>query len=561
MQRDTLARLLDALRHRPEPHAHTLVLEPLLQERGGFFVHLVSRRLRWTIVTSAPRRPYSCASSTPDAPPPTTISDRGTDGLRLHQPSSSVGTSAMPSDRRKRRPRAGRDDELVVAKLATSDIDDPRLEHRRVTTSKLDAAVGQPRSWPSSSYPSTTWSRHQKHPLEVESARDGLRSAWGEADRGEQLGVRAKERFRWHCTPSTCTRRRRELVRRERCRPPYRADAMLRRIAHLPSRLRGRRRDPSALRREGEGNGEVASWIFPPVAEIEPGLGVSASSSGLRNLSEISVRISSPARTRPRVRAHRHERPGLRRTAAASRSLALGVPARDVRESVENEVAAELAVHHGQHITVERGRDAGAVVVCRFEESDVLHEVRRRAEAPRRGRAAYEDCGGSRRAGRPEVADRRSEKRETRRRWPSGSRTRWCSKSPTTAVHLYSRVFDGDRAAVSRRACSDTSKGTNRRRRPASTMASSSSRVFSDEPEPGSTSVFASCQPRNVAGMLGQDRPLAAGEVVLRQPGDLVEERRAALVVEPLRRESFGVDVSPRRTSSRNASSRSWGVR
>ena len=44
-------------------------------------------------------------------------------------------------------------------------------------------------------------------------------------------------------------------------------------------------------------------------------------------------------------------------------------------------------------------------------------------------------------------------------------------------------------------------------------------------------------QRRDVVGTLGENDPLAAREVVLGQPRDLVEERGAALVVEPLRRQ------------------------
>ena len=41
----------------------------------------------------------------------------------------------------------------------------------------------------------------------------------------------------------------------------------------------------------------------------------------------------------------------------------------------------------------------------------------------------------------------------------------------------------------------------------------------------------------HVAGMADQDRPLGLGGVVLREPGDLVEEPGALVVVEPLGRQ------------------------
>ena len=67
--------------------------------------------------------------------------------------------------------------------------------------------------------------------------------------------------------------------------------------------------------------------------------------------------------------------------------------------------------------------------------------------------------------------------------------------------------------------------------------ASSSSRVFSDEPEPSSISVLAPVSAGDVGGVLGQHRPLGPGRVVLRQPGDLLEQLAAPGVVEPLRRQ------------------------
>jgi hypothetical protein len=50
---------------------------------------------------------------------------------------------------------------------------------------------------------------------------------------------------------------------------------------------------------------------------------------------------------------------------------------------------------------------------------------------------------------------------------------------------------------------------------------------------------LAARQPRDLAGLLGQDRRLRPGEVVLGQPGDLVEQHAAALVIEVLRRQSL----------------------
>ena len=43
----------------------------------------------------------------------------------------------------------------------------------------------------------------------------------------------------------------------------------------------------------------------------------------------------------------------------------------------------------------------------------------------------------------------------------------------------------------------------------------------------------------DLRGVPGQDRPLGAGRVVLRQPGDVLEQLAAQLVVEPLGRQPF----------------------
>ena len=53
---------------------------------------------------------------------------------------------------------------------------------------------------------------------------------------------------------------------------------------------------------------------------------------------------------------------------------------------------------------------------------------------------------------------------------------------------------------------------------------------------------------RDLVGSLGEDRALGARRVVLGEPGDLVEELRAAVVVEPLRRQLLRVRREAART-------------
>ena len=62
-------------------------------------------------------------------------------------------------------------------------------------------------------------------------------------------------------------------------------------------------------------------------------------------------------------------------------------------------------------------------------------------------------------------------------------------------------------------------------------------RVFSEVPEPSSTSVSALVSSATSRACVEQDRAFGAGRVVLGESGDLVEQLAAPVVVEPLRRE------------------------
>ena len=77
------------------------------------------------------------------------------------------------------------------------------------------------------------------------------------------------------------------------------------------------------------------------------------------------------------------------------------------------------------------------------------------------------------------------------RRPPVGSSARCRSKSPTTAWTATPGYSVATAAAADRSVVSSTSKGTKRRSAPRRWKASSSSRVFSDVPEPSSMSVSA----------------------------------------------------------------------
>ena len=201
------------------------------------------------------------------------------------------------------------------------------------------------------------------------------------------------------------------------------------------------------------------------------------------------------------------------------------------------EVGVQLAVEDVQHVLVERGGDAGGVVVRADEPAPRPSPGRCRAAASRRG-------AGSRPARRGTAPGARARSSRSSRRGTrpcgapsSGTCARWRSKSPTTAWTSTPGYSAATWAAASRSVASDTSNGANVRRRSARWNASSRMRVFSDVPEPSSTRVSAPLGGDDVVGVREQDRALGAGRVVLGQPRDLVEQLRAAVVVEPLGRE------------------------
>ena len=250
---------------------------------------------------------------------------------------------------------------------------------------------------------------------------------------------------------------------------------------------------------------------------------------------------------------------GGRRTAGASRSTRRRRPSAPRGRTRRVEVGVELAVEHAQHVAVELGGHAGGVVVGGDEPVDVLHEVgaeqervagrERRGEvgeergARPRGRGCRWCCRGTRRAGCHRRAGRRGGARSRRR--PRGRR---CRRTPSATA-----------AAASRRVCSLTSNGTKRSRVPASRSASSRIRVFSDVPEPELDERVGPGELGDVAAWATRIAALGAGRVVLGEPGDLVEELAAAVVVEPLRRQRLrgGAEArhARRRPSARATSS------
>ena len=98
---------------------------------------------------------------------------------------------------------------------------------------------------------------------------------------------------------------------------------------------------------------------------------------------------------------------------------------------------------------------------------------------------------------------------------------------------------------------------------PDARMASSSSRVLSHAPAPSSTSVSAPARPAISAACSVEEPPLGPGRVVLGQPGDLLEQPAAGLVVEPQRRDRLrrrGEAACGRRPPARAAAVRRSGT-
>ena len=259
------------------------------------------------------------------------------------------------------------------------------------------------------------------------------------------------------------------------------------------------------------------------------------------------MRISSPATRRPRGR----DRPTCTRwrgaSAAASRSTRRPRPTPPrarTRPGSKSASSSRLITASTFRLKV-RGHPAGVVVrrdqpgrrpspgrcragTCRPSDSVAAHRgeeggalagsklpiVEPRNASSRRGPA------GQRAEVLLEVADDR--------RRPRGPGTpRPPPRSPPRAPPgRRRRGRSGERARSSRSACS-------------------SSRVFSEVPLPSSTRVSAPVSRGDLPHPGVEDRPLGPGRVVLRQPGDLVEELTAAGVVEVLGRQRLRCRQQP----------------
>ena len=217
----------------------------------------------------------------------------------------------------------------------------------------------------------------------------------------------------------------------------------------------------------------------------------------------------------------------------------VGVPhARRASNASGSKSASSSRFEHAQHVAVELGGHAGGVVVGGDEAVDVLHEVgaeqERVAGRERRARGRRGTVARGSGARLPMVLPRNATTPACRRR---GVRSRWCSKSPTTACTATPRTRAAIAAAASRSVCSLTSNGTKRSSVPASRERVEQQprllrRARAELDERVGLGALG-----DVARVLDEDRALGAGGVVLGEPGDLVEQLAAAVVVEPLRRQ------------------------
>ncbi len=223
------------------------------------------------------------------------------------------------------------------------------------------------------------------------------------------------------------------------------------------------------------------------------------------------------------------------------------IPHRDVLELVGVEVGAELGVQHREDVLVELGGDAGVVVVRGDQHGRILDQVGAEQEEVA-GAQPGPDPGQERGAliGQ-QVPDRAAQEGDQ----PGGGRVAVRGEPQVLlevgdhGAHVQARVLRGQR--VTRR---DQGRLADVHRHVAAQRARRAQRV---QQQPGlvrgpRAELDERPGPR-LPGDLGrggvQDLPFGAGRVVLAQLGDLVEQRAALRVVEPLGRQRLRVRREP----------------
>ena len=219
--------------------------------------------------------------------------------------------------------------------------------------------------------------------------------------------------------------------------------------------------------------------------------------------------------------------------------LVVGVPQRHVLEGVVVEVGVEPVVEGEQHVAVEVGRDARRVVVGGHDPLRVLHDVGAEQQAVARLEHPRDGCEEAGALVREQVADGAAEE---------GHEARPTGRQPVDVVlevahdaqDLGVAVLRGERReGVAQGGLADVE---------ADVLLERAGRLHGVEEDAGLVArAGAQLDERGGAAGLGDDHAvggedlaLGAGGVVLGQAGDLVEQRRATVVVEPLGRQRLG---------------------
>ena len=275
-------------------------------------------------------------------------------------------------------------------------------------------------------------------------------------------------------------------------------------------------------------------------AVSKPASASSRSSPARRNLELTSVRSSSPSANGTSRPSAPHARPARPRSGAASRSTRCsGSQRATCANRSRSKSASSSRFSTRSMLQVELGGDAGRVVVGGLEPADVLDEV----GAEQQRLAGLEHLRDRSEEPRPllrlEVADRRAEERD-HPPVPRGQGAQVAPEVADDAVHLDARVLLLDRRrALAQRLLAHV-EGHEAPQRPVRRQ-----RVEQHARLVGGAGAELDERVRvrqlaDLVGVLAQQVALALGRVVLGQARDRVEELRAALVVEPLRREVLG---------------------
>ena len=210
---------------------------------------------------------------------------------------------------------------------------------------------------------------------------------------------------------------------------------------------------------------------------------------------------------------------------------------------VQVEVAADQPVHVRQHVEVELGRDTGRVVVGGFEHTHVLAQV----HADEQGAVVLHQPTHARqqveRLRAVEIADRRPGVEDQAMRGRQICRQVDALRQVAgQRLHLQRRhvgLQAGHRflQEVGRDVDRHVLRRIDGTAQVAGLFAIARTRLDDDAPGPDT--------PRDLAGMTLEHGRFGAGGVVLRQARDLLEQARAALVVEILGRNARGVARQP----------------